>query len=91
MAVVVIGNGKSRQHIDLNKIKEKAWTVGCNALYRDFAPDFLLTIDNENGPLKISNIENFSGNNLYINDDPLEVNSSKISLKNPKNSSSDKF
>lgn len=45
MAVVVIGNGKSRQHMDLNRIKEKAWTFGCNALYRDFAPDFLLTID----------------------------------------------
>jgi len=45
VAVVVIGNGKSRQHMDLNRIKEKAWTFGCNALYRDFAPDFLLTID----------------------------------------------
>ena len=43
--------------------------------------NFLLTIDNENGPLKISNIENFSGNNLYINEDPLEVNSSKVALK----------
>jgi len=42
--------------------------------------NFLLTIDNENGPLKISNLENFSGNKLYINDDPLEVNSSKISM-----------
>ena len=45
MAVVVIGNGKSRQHLDLDKIKEKAWTFGCNALYRDFAPDYLLTVD----------------------------------------------
>ncbi|ABO18273.1 cytochrome c biogenesis protein ResB [Prochlorococcus marinus] len=43
--------------------------------------NFLLTIDNENGPLKISNTENFSGNNLYINENPLEVNSSKVSLK----------
>ncbi len=43
--------------------------------------NYLLTIDNENGPLKISNIENFSGNNLYINDNPLEVNSLKVSLK----------
>jgi len=43
--------------------------------------NFLLTIDNENGPLKISNIEDFSGNNLYINEDPLEVNSSKVALK----------
>jgi len=45
VAVVIIGNGKSRQHMDLDKIKEKAWTFGCNALYRDFAPDYLLTID----------------------------------------------
>ena len=43
--------------------------------------NYLLTIDNENGPLKISNIENFSENILYINGDPLEVNSSKLSLK----------
>ncbi len=45
MIVVIIGNGKSRQRMDLDKIKEKAWTFGCNALYRDFAPDFLLTVD----------------------------------------------
>ncbi len=43
--------------------------------------NFLLTIDNENGPLKISNIENFSENILFINEDPVEVNSSKLSLK----------
>jgi len=43
--------------------------------------NFLLTIDNENGPLKISNIEDFSENVLFINEDPLEVNSSKLSLK----------
>ncbi len=43
--------------------------------------NFLLTIDNENGPLKVSNIENFSEDNLFINDEPLEVNSSKLSLK----------
>jgi len=43
--------------------------------------NFLLTIDNENGPLKITNIEDFSENILYINEDPLEVNSSKLALK----------
>ena len=43
--------------------------------------NFLLTIDNENGPLKISNVENFSENFLFINEDPVEVNSSKLSLK----------
>ena len=43
--IVIIGNGKSRQHMDLQEIKNKAWTFGCNALYRDFAPDYLLSID----------------------------------------------
>ena len=40
-----------------------------------------MSIDNENGPLKISNIEDFSENLLYMNDNPKEVNSSKLSLK----------
>ncbi len=43
--------------------------------------NFLLTIDNENGPLKISNIEDFSERVIYLNADPVEVNSSNISLK----------
>ena len=43
--------------------------------------NFLLTIDNENGPMKISNINDFSENNIYLNGDAVEVNSSKLSLK----------
>ena len=43
--------------------------------------NYLLTIDNENGPLKISNFEDFSESFVFLNDDPVEINSSKISLK----------
>ncbi len=43
--------------------------------------NYLLTIDNENGPLKLSNIEDFSESFVYLNDDPLEINSSRLSLK----------
>ena len=43
--------------------------------------NYLLTIDNENGPLKISNIEDFSESFAYLNNDPIEINSSKLSLK----------
>ena len=43
--------------------------------------NYLLTIDNENGPLKISNIENFSESFVYLNKEPIEINSSKLSLK----------
>jgi hypothetical protein len=47
----VIGNGKSRQGFNLNLLREvhggllakgMGQTYGCNALYRDFAPDFLV-------------------------------------------------
>jgi len=65
---------------EIPEIGNQVWGVLVE-LGSETKKNFLLTIDNENGPLKISNIENFSGNNLYINDAPLEVNSSKVSLK----------
>lgn len=44
---IIIGNGISRLDFDLNEfkksyIKKKIKTYGCNALYRDFEPDFLI-------------------------------------------------
>ena len=50
-------------------------------LGRENKKSYLLTIDNENGPLKVSNIEDFSENFIYLNNNPLEINSSKLSLK----------
>ena len=40
-----IGNGPSRKDFDLNKLKASGQTYGCNALYRDFIPDFIFSID----------------------------------------------
>ena len=40
-----IGNGPSRQGFDLNKLKATGQTYGCNALYRDFWPDFIFSVD----------------------------------------------
>jgi len=65
---------------EIPEIGNQVWGVLVE-LGSETKKNFLLTIDNENGPLKISNTENFSGNNLFINDNPLEVNSSKVSLK----------
>lgn len=43
-SAVIIGNGISRKNFDLTLFKaKKIQTYGCNALYRDFAPDFLVT------------------------------------------------
>ena len=50
-------------------------------LGRENKKNYLLTIENENGPLKVSNIEDFSENYLYLNSDPLNINSSTLSLK----------
>ena len=40
-----IGNGPSRKNFDLNKLKATGQTYGCNALYRDFIPDYIFSID----------------------------------------------
>ena len=42
---VCLGNGQSRQGLDLNKIKDHATVIGCNAIYRDFTPDILVALD----------------------------------------------
>lgn len=42
---LVIGNGKSRLIFDLNQLQELFTTYGCNALYRDFIPDYLISMD----------------------------------------------
>ncbi len=65
---------------EIPEIGNQVWGVLVE-LGSETKKNFLLTIDNENGPLKISNIENFSENILYINEDPVEVNFSKLSLK----------
>jgi hypothetical protein len=42
---VVIGNGTSRLQFDLDSIHALYTTYGCNALYRDFMPDYLIAMD----------------------------------------------
>jgi hypothetical protein len=41
----VIGNGTSRQHLNLAHLKNCGKIYGCNALYRDFTPDVLVATD----------------------------------------------
>ena len=42
---LVIGNGKSRLQFDLTLLNKIYTTYGCNALYRDFIPDYLISHD----------------------------------------------
>ena len=41
----IIGNGKSREGFDLEQLRPYGDIYGCNALYRDFEPDWLIAID----------------------------------------------
>ena len=41
----IIGNGPSRKGFDLTRLAETGQTYGCNALYRDFIPDFIFSVD----------------------------------------------
>jgi len=43
----IIGNGKSREGFDLEQLRPHGSIYGCNALYRDFEPDWLIAIDDE--------------------------------------------
>jgi hypothetical protein len=41
----VLGNGKSRLKFNLHELKTHGKIYGCNALYRDFTPDVLVSTD----------------------------------------------
>lgn len=41
----IIGNGPSRAVLNLLPLLEKGTVYGCNALYRDFAPHYLVAVD----------------------------------------------
>lgn len=44
-AAFVLGNGISRLAVDLSKLKQRGKIYGCNALYREFVPDVLVSTD----------------------------------------------
>lgn len=41
----VLGNGNSRKHVSLDKIRSMGPIYACNAIYRDFTPDVLIATD----------------------------------------------
>ena len=43
--VFVIGNGESRRDFNLSLLRKNGVLYGCNALYRDFNPDILVSND----------------------------------------------
>lgn len=41
----VLGNGKSRLRINPEELKIRGKIYACNAIYRDFMPDYLISVD----------------------------------------------
>ena len=69
-----IGNGPSRKNFDLNRLKETGQTYGCNALYRDFMPDFIFSVDSK---ITIEMCENEVGRKTIHYAPAIEVNRHK--------------
>lgn len=42
----IIGNGTTRKTFDLRMFKEEHETIGCNAIYREMTPKYIVSIDN---------------------------------------------
>ena len=72
---VIIGNGTSRLDFNLQHLKTPSGllgaktlqTYGCNALYRDFTPDFLLATGNNGIIEEISKSSYVNNNIVYTN------------------------
>jgi hypothetical protein len=44
-SAIVLGNGESRKHIDLNSFNDQYTLIGCNAIHRDIIVDHLICCD----------------------------------------------
>lgn len=72
---VVIGNGPSRLGFPMDHLKirsgllgaDTVQTYGCNALYRDFAPDFLVASGHPNIVKEIAESQYVNDNVVYTN------------------------
>jgi hypothetical protein len=66
----VLGNGVSRQGIDLHQLRTHGKIYGCNALYREFTPDVLVATDR---PIATAIQESgYSQSNLFYTRRPTE-------------------
>jgi hypothetical protein len=66
-----IGNGPSRKVFDLNRLGATGQTYGCNALYRDFIPDYIFSIDS---PITLEMVREKVYNKCFHYSTSLEVN-----------------
>ena len=78
----VLGNGISRKHIDLHKLKKHGTIYGCNALYREFAPDHLVCVDTKM-IIEVVDVQYHQQYSVWSNPNKLTNNTPGINLMNP--------
>jgi len=78
----VLGNGTSRSDIDLNKLKNYGKVYGCNALYREFTPDYLIAVDSKM-VLEIVDTNYHYKNSVWSNPNPTTNKIPGLNLMNP--------
>lgn len=72
----VLGNGRSRLGLNLNSLKTAGKVFGCNALYRDFNPDVLVSTDP--GITKEIEHSGYPENNVFYTRKPGHPDSKRI-------------
>jgi hypothetical protein len=69
-SALVIGNGESRRHIDLEIFKQDHILIGCNAIHRDIEVDHLICCDKR---MVDEALKNNVKSTIYIREDRLSL------------------
>ena len=78
----VLGNGVSRQSINPDNLKAHGKVYGCNALYREHKPDFLVAVDTKM-IMEITDAGYHKENVVWTNPNKLTKNYNVLNLFNP--------
>ena len=78
----VLGNGTSRKEINNQKLKNYGVVYGCNALYREFAPDHLVCVDTKM-ITEINDAQYQHKHNVWSNRNKLTERTPNVKLMDP--------
>jgi hypothetical protein len=78
----VLGNGTSRQTIPLEPLTQYGKVYGCNALYREYEPDYLVAVDAKM-VLEIVKTNWHLKHNVYTNHNKTFKDIAKLNIMNP--------
>jgi len=78
----VLGNGTSRLEVNHQKLKKHGTVYGCNALYREFAPDHLICVDTKM-VIELSEKQYQKEHSVWSNSNKLTQQTPGINLMKP--------